>query len=90
MHAVLGAAAEADEPLGVSADRRERDGWGNRIAKAPARWSVSDRQQATEILPAARAGDQQRQVTAVVEAQLGTVERPQAKPAGAQPKTATK
>ena len=75
MDAALRASAQADEPLGVRADRLERHRRGGGLAQALAGVGVGERQQAAEVAPAALGGDQQRQVAAVGEAQLGAVDR---------------
>ena len=82
VHAVLRAAGQADQSLGVGADRLERDGGSRRVTRALAGVGVSERQQPAQIAPALLHGDQQRQVAAVGKAQLGAVDRAQSESAG--------
>jgi hypothetical protein len=77
VHAVLRAAGQADQPLGVCANGLQRDRRRRRLARAFAGVGVGERQQAAEVAPAALAGDQQREVTSVGEAELGAVNRAQ-------------
>ena len=82
VHALLGAAGQANQALGMRADRLERNGRRDRLPGAFAGMGVGERQQAAEIAPATLGGDQQRQVAAVGEAQLGAVDRAQPQSAG--------
>jgi hypothetical protein len=81
VHAMLCTTGEADEALAVGADRRERDGWWGGVMRAITGVRVGDAQQAAEVAPATLAGDEQREVASVVEAQLGAVDWAQPEPA---------
>ena len=82
VHAVLSAAGQAGQTLGVRADCLERDARRGRLEWVFAGMGVGERHQAAEVAPAALGSDQQREVAAVGEAQFGAVDRAQPKSAG--------
>jgi hypothetical protein len=82
MHAALCAAGKADEAFRMRADRCQRDGGGDRIAQMLTRARMGNAQQTAQIAPASFIGDEQREVTPVVEAQLAAMDRAKAEAAG--------
>ncbi len=69
-------AAQADEALGVVEEVRDGDkGGGSSEATPCTSFRVRAREQAAEVRPAGCVADQQRQVAAVIEVELGAMQR---------------
>ena len=79
VHAVPGAARQAHEALGVLQHRlRLHRGLRALASRAIARVGMGVREDPAQVAPAARLAHEQRQVTAIAEVDLGSVDRPHA------------
>ena len=81
MHTPLSAAGQAEQTFGVCADRCQCDGRRDGIAQMLTRSRMGDGQQAAQVAPTAFIGNEQREMTPVIEAQLSAVNRAQAESA---------